>query len=373
MPACDDAVVLGGCLHDLAAFPHVVGDGLLHVHVLARLAGPDGHQRVPVVGCRDGHRIHVLALEQRADIHVLRHLDARGRQLLGPTVQDGVVDVAERHHPHAGDLPEHLEVVIAFAAHANHRHPDGIVGTQRGGRCGPREEAGGRDAAGNTVDHETAAADRVRHARVLPASGIVRQRYRPRRAVSSSRCPFQMPPRLSSPRGWGWPVGRNGSDEGLTMSALAPCSQLLDDSQYPAPGRPRVMGRAASNLATLSVCLVMGCAAVARAETGYDAVAPLPAIEDAGCGDGTVRQSRSSSCRGRLRPAACWWPNSSAGSAGCWVPTCPPWRASGPTARWWWGRRQVRRSLQALAGPTRSPGRARRAISFAPPASAPMP
>ena len=65
------------------------------------------------------------------------------------------------------------------------------------------------------------------------------------------------------------------------MSALAPCSQLLDDSQYPASGRP-VLGRAASNLATLSVCLVMGCAAVARAETGYDVWLRYRLIEDSG-------------------------------------------------------------------------------------------
>ena len=30
------------------------------------------------------------------------------------------------------------------------------------------------------------------------------------------------------------------------------------------------------------------------------------------------------------------------------MPTCPPWRASGPTARWWWGRRQVRRLVAGL-------------------------
>ena len=96
----------------------------------------------------------------------------------GTTVQNRLVDVAERHHPHAGDLPEHLEVVTAFAAHADHPHADGVVGAQRGGPRGPRERAAGGHATGNGLREETAAADRVGQAvhRV--------QRYRHRAAVS---------------------------------------------------------------------------------------------------------------------------------------------------------------------------------------------
>ena len=119
-----------------------------------------------------------LSFEQLADVHVLRHLDPRGRQFPGTTVQNRLVDVAERHHPHAGDLPEHLEVVTALATHADHPHADGIVGAQRGGPRGPREGAGSGHATGNGLREKTASADRVGQAvhRV--------QRYRHRAAVS---------------------------------------------------------------------------------------------------------------------------------------------------------------------------------------------
>src|SRR5262249_38870038 len=44
-----DAFVLAGALDDAPALADVVGDGLFDVDALARLQGPDGGQRVPVV------------------------------------------------------------------------------------------------------------------------------------------------------------------------------------------------------------------------------------------------------------------------------------------------------------------------------------
>jgi hypothetical protein len=46
------------------AFDDVVADGFLDVDILAGLAGQDGHQRVPVVGRRDRHRIDVAVVER---------------------------------------------------------------------------------------------------------------------------------------------------------------------------------------------------------------------------------------------------------------------------------------------------------------------
>ena len=64
----DDAVVLAGGLDGDAALVDVVAARLLDVDVLAGLAGPDGHQRVPVVrrGDRDG--VDVLVVERLADV-----------------------------------------------------------------------------------------------------------------------------------------------------------------------------------------------------------------------------------------------------------------------------------------------------------------
>ena len=46
----DDAVVLLCRTHQLPSLPKIVGTGLFDVDVLARLAGPNGYQRVPMVG-----------------------------------------------------------------------------------------------------------------------------------------------------------------------------------------------------------------------------------------------------------------------------------------------------------------------------------
>src|SRR5206468_10567258 len=44
----DDAVIFARGAHELPPFPPVVRAGLLDVNVLAGLAAPDGHQRVPM-------------------------------------------------------------------------------------------------------------------------------------------------------------------------------------------------------------------------------------------------------------------------------------------------------------------------------------
>jgi hypothetical protein len=69
------------------------------------------------------------------------HLDSGSRQFPGATVQDGLVDVAERDDARPGDRPQHLEVVIPFAAHADHPDPDRIVRAQGSGRRRPRQRA----------------------------------------------------------------------------------------------------------------------------------------------------------------------------------------------------------------------------------------
>src|SRR5262249_14950754 len=48
-----DLAVMPRRLHDAPAFPDVVADRLLDINVLARLHGPDGGQRVPVIRRRD--------------------------------------------------------------------------------------------------------------------------------------------------------------------------------------------------------------------------------------------------------------------------------------------------------------------------------
>ena len=63
-----DAVVLAGGLDGDPALVDVVAARLLDVDVLAGLAGPDGHQGVPVVGRGDGDGVEVLVFEGLADV-----------------------------------------------------------------------------------------------------------------------------------------------------------------------------------------------------------------------------------------------------------------------------------------------------------------
>ena len=69
----DDPLVLPGGLDQLAALPAVVAQRLLDVHVLARLAAPDGGRHVPVVGRGDDHGVDRLVVQGLAEVlHALR-------------------------------------------------------------------------------------------------------------------------------------------------------------------------------------------------------------------------------------------------------------------------------------------------------------
>src|SRR2546430_4744895 len=43
---------------------------LFHIHVFSGLAGPDGHQRVPMIGRSNGDGVDIFVLEQLANIDV---------------------------------------------------------------------------------------------------------------------------------------------------------------------------------------------------------------------------------------------------------------------------------------------------------------
>ena len=57
------AVVLAGRLDHLLPFPGIVAGGFFDVDVFTCLDGPDGGQRVPVIGERHRYRLHALIVE----------------------------------------------------------------------------------------------------------------------------------------------------------------------------------------------------------------------------------------------------------------------------------------------------------------------
>ncbi len=67
----DPSVFLGGLDH-FAAFKNIVGHRLFDIDVLARLARPDGCQRMPMIGRGNGQRVNIVVFQYLA--YILLHL-----------------------------------------------------------------------------------------------------------------------------------------------------------------------------------------------------------------------------------------------------------------------------------------------------------
>ena len=125
-----DALVLAGRGHDLARFEHVVRARLLHVDVLARLAGPDRLHGVGVVRRGDGNRVDALVLEHLPDIHEPRRpLPASALHLGDAPVEHRLVDIADGRDLHVLHRQIRPHVVDDLAHHAHAGNPHRIVGT----------------------------------------------------------------------------------------------------------------------------------------------------------------------------------------------------------------------------------------------------
>src|SRR5205807_72784 len=122
-------------------FVNVMTARLFDVDVFARLAGPDGHQRVPVVGRGNRDGVKILVLQCLAD--VLDHLGllaAPAGDLLQPRAigaRVGVDEVSNLYALHARPLPD---MGAAPAVQAGDGDVDRVVGTQdTAGRFGSRD------------------------------------------------------------------------------------------------------------------------------------------------------------------------------------------------------------------------------------------
>ncbi len=127
-----------------APFGDAQRDRLLDIDILARLAGVDGLQGVPVVGCGDDDGVHVLEFEQLAV--VLEPLGA-GADLLRREVEVGLVDVADGDDLGVGLLEEAVEHLVAAVAQADEAEADAVIGA---------EDAEGREGRGGADGGEGA-------------------------------------------------------------------------------------------------------------------------------------------------------------------------------------------------------------------------
>ena len=68
-----NAVVFISCFDHLLALVNIVRGGLLHVNVFTCLAGPDGLQCMPVVGCGQGNGINVFVFINFPEVLLYRY------------------------------------------------------------------------------------------------------------------------------------------------------------------------------------------------------------------------------------------------------------------------------------------------------------
>src|SRR5262249_3338131 len=117
----DDAVVFARGGDELLAFPITMRAGLFDINVLAGLASPDAHQRVPVIrrGDRDG--VNRLVFEQLANVNVLFGLLARVLfNLAAALLEHGVVHIADGGDLDVGHLGICADVRLALPVAADH-------------------------------------------------------------------------------------------------------------------------------------------------------------------------------------------------------------------------------------------------------------
>ena len=130
-------VVLLDGAQQLPAFPPVVGERLFDVDVFARLAAPDGLQRMPVVGRGDGNRVNGLVIQQLAQVDESRRpLDSHLLDFAQPLVQDVLIHVAESGDFHVLHVAVLFYVRPALPVQANHRNAHAVVRAKHSLRMG---------------------------------------------------------------------------------------------------------------------------------------------------------------------------------------------------------------------------------------------
>ena len=154
VPTATILLVLPRGLDHRLALGDVVADRLLDVHVLARLAGVDRRQGVPVVGRGDDHGVDVLGVEHLAVV-------AHGRRLVAPRLLDPV-----------GGL---RGVTVVDVGDARRSRRPAVPGTCRGAGC-----PGSRPRSGRALP------DRPRRRPLAPGSSRRPRRWpRPQRSRRS--------------------------------------------------------------------------------------------------------------------------------------------------------------------------------------------
>src|SRR5262249_3476258 len=115
--------------------------------IFSRLAGPDGRQRMPVIGCGDRYRIDVLGFEHRSHIGVFLGTVIFGFANRGDRALTGsLIDVAHSGNAAVGiESPLVLDVVSPAATQADLTQLNAVV-------CAENREPRGRNRGGGSLN-----------------------------------------------------------------------------------------------------------------------------------------------------------------------------------------------------------------------------
>src|SRR6266436_1415867 len=112
----------------LASFKGVVRARLFDVDVFPGLAGPDGHERVPMIGRGDGDGVNVFVLKELANIDVRFWLWQTPLLDLAETlVRHVLIHIAQSGKLCSRDPRKPEDVIISAAAYSADGHPDAII------------------------------------------------------------------------------------------------------------------------------------------------------------------------------------------------------------------------------------------------------
>ena len=121
----DSAGLFNHSIH-LGTGPYVPRDRLLHIHILAGLAGVDGVQGMPKVGAGQNHCVNILALQELAV--VLDFLDLMF-ELAGHFIHVRGIGITDGNQLNSSDAMGLLGETAATATATDQGRANGIVGT----------------------------------------------------------------------------------------------------------------------------------------------------------------------------------------------------------------------------------------------------
>jgi hypothetical protein len=146
----NDALEAARRIDGHSAFVNVVAARLFNIDILSRLAGPDGHQRMPVIGRGDRDGIEVLVIERLANVGDHRWLISAVFDFgLGPHFEQARVGIDQVGDFYILHLRPLADVRSAAAVDAGHADTDGLIGAKKvSGGLGAVDQhsgAGGRE------------------------------------------------------------------------------------------------------------------------------------------------------------------------------------------------------------------------------------